>query len=263
MPSLTIDDRSLYYRFDGTDERPVIVLSHSLGLNHQMWDAQTADLLPHFRILRYDIRGHGASASPAGDYTIAELGADVLALTDALNIRQFAFCGLSLGGMIGQWLAVNAPDRLTKLVLANTSARLIHRQSMEDRRRTVLDKGMPAVIDIVIPRFFSQRMLASDSPHVEWARQTLSSTNPVGYAGCCAAIRDMDQTAILGSIRVPTLLIVGDHDVPMPWAEHGDVLAKAIRGARVVRLPAGHISNLEEPQAFTAALLHFLLPSRP
>jgi 3-oxoadipate enol-lactonase len=258
MPSITVDNRPVYYRFDGADDRPVVVLSHSLGLDHRMWDPQAADLLAHFRVLRYDIRGHGASAAPAGDYTIAALGADVLTLTDALHITQFAFCGLSLGGMIGQWLAVNAPERLTNLVLANTTARLVHRQAMEDRRKIVLDNGMAAVIDIVIPRFFSPQMIASGSPYVEWARQTVLSTDPIGYAACCAAIRDMDQTAALTGIRAPSLLIVGDYDVPMPWAEHGVVLANAIGSARVVRLPTGHISNLESPQSFTAALLDFL-----
>ena len=120
MPVLAIDGASSYYRLDGADDRPVIVLSHSLGLDHGMWDAQTADLLPHFRVLRPDTRGHGASSATPGDYSIAELGQDVLAIADACGVQRFAFCGLSLGGMIGQWLAVHAPDRVTHLVLANT-----------------------------------------------------------------------------------------------------------------------------------------------
>jgi 3-oxoadipate enol-lactonase len=261
MPLLTIDNRSVYYRLDGADDRPTLVLSHSLGLDHGMWDAQAADLLPHFRILRYDIRGHGASASPPGDYTIPELGRDVLALADALNVSQFAFCGLSLGGMIGQWLGVNAPNRVTRLILSNTTPRLIDRQPMEDRRRTVLDKGLHAIVDFVMGRFFSPAMLASNSPHVASARRTLLATNPIGYAGCCAAIRDMDQTATVAKVHVPTLVIGGDYDVPMPWREHGEVLAKTIPGARFVRLPAGHISNLEQPESFSAALRDFLLPA--
>jgi 3-oxoadipate enol-lactonase/4-carboxymuconolactone decarboxylase len=259
MPLLTTANRTVFYRLDGADERPVLVLSHSLGLDHGMWDAQAHDLIQLYRILRYDTRGHGASDAPGGDYTIAELGNDVLALADACGVRQFAFCGLSLGGMIGQWLAVNAPDRLTHLVLANTTARLTHPQSMEDRRRTVLEKGMAAVADTVMPRFFSPRMLASGSPSVASARRTLLSTTPAGYAGCCAAIRDLDHRTLLPQIRVPTLVIAGDDDVPMPWPEHGEVLAQAIPGARALRLPAGHISNLERPRSFSAALLDFLV----
>jgi len=259
MPLLKISDRHAYYRIDGSDDQPALVFSHSLGLDHGMWDAQAADVQPYFRVLRYDIRGHGASAAPARDYTIAELGADVLALADACNLRQFALCGLSLGGMIGQWLAVNAPDRLTHLVLANTTARLSEPQSMEDRRRTVLEKGMAAVADAVMARFFSPRMLSSGRLSVASARRTLLSTSPTGYAGCCAAIRDLDHLTLLPQIRIPTLVIAGDYDVPTPWPAHGEVLAHAIPGARALRLPAGHISNLERPRSFSAALLGFLV----
>ena len=260
MPLLTIGNGSCYYRLDGAPTGPVLVLSHSLGLDHGMWDAQAADLLPHFRVLRYDTRGHGASSAPPGDYAIAELGRDVLAIADACGVERFAFCGLSLGGMIGQWLAAHAPERLTHLVLANTSSRLSDPQPMEARRRAVLDGGMSAIEDLVMGRFFSPAVLASSSPQVETARRTLLSTSPVGYAGCCAAIRDMDQTELLARIHVPTLVISGDLDVGMPWDGHAAVLAQAIAGARVVRLPAAHISNLERPRSFTAALLDFLVP---
>ena len=247
MPLLANGNASFYYRLDGAPDRPVLVLSHSLGLDHGMWDAQAADLLPHFRVLRYDTRGHGASSATPGDYSIAELGRDVLAIADACGVERFAFCGLSLGGMIGQWLAAHAPERLTGLVLANTTSRLSDPQPMEARRRAVLEGGMSAIEDLVMGRFFSPAVLASPSPQVETARRTLLSTNPVGYAGCCAAIRDMDQTGLLARIRVPTLVISGDLDVGMPWDDHAAVLARAIAGARVVRLPAAHISNIERP----------------
>jgi 3-oxoadipate enol-lactonase / 4-carboxymuconolactone decarboxylase len=261
MPLLTIGDASCYYRLDGAADRPVIVLSHSLGLDHGMWDAQAADLLPHFRVLRYDTRGHGASSATPGDYSIAELGRDVLAIVDACGVERFAFCGLSLGGMIGLWLAAHASERLTHLVLANTTSRLSDPQPMEARRRAVLDNGMSAIEDLVMGRFFSPAVLASPSPQVGTARRTLLSTNPVGYAGCCAAIRDMDQTELLARIRVPTLVISGDLDVGMPWDAHAAILTRAIEGARAVRLPAAHISNLERPRSFSAALLDFLVPA--
>jgi 3-oxoadipate enol-lactonase/4-carboxymuconolactone decarboxylase len=261
MPLLTIGNASCYYRLDGAADRPVIVLSHSLGLDHGMWDAQAADLLPHFRVLRYDTRGHGASSATPGDYSIAELGRDVLAIVDACGVERFAFCGLSLGGMIGLWLAAHASERLTHLVLANTTSRLSDPQPMEARRRAVLDNGMSAIEDLVMGRFFSPAVLASPSPQVGTARRTLLSTNPVGYAGCCAAIRDMDQTVFLARIRVPTLVISGDLDVGMPWDSHAAILTRAIEGARAVRLPAAHISNLERPRSFSAALLDFLVPA--
>jgi len=227
-----------------------------------MWDAQAADLLPHFRVLRYDVRGHGASSAPPGDYSIAELGRDLLAIADACDVPCFAFCGLSLGGMIGQWLAVHAPERVTHLVLANTTSRLSDPQLMEARRRAVLENGMTAIEDLVMGRFFSPAVMASPSPQVSSARRTLLSTNPVGYAGCCAAIRDMDHTGLLSQIRVPTLVISGDLDVGMPWDGHAAVLTRAIEGARALRLPAAHISNIERPRSFSAALLEFLVPSQ-
>jgi 3-oxoadipate enol-lactonase/4-carboxymuconolactone decarboxylase len=261
MPVIPTGAASSYYRLEGVPGRPVIVLSHSLGLDHGMWDAQTADLLPYYHVLRYDTRGHGASSVAAGDYSIAELAQDVLALADAVGVARFAFCGLSLGGMIGQWLGAHAPDRLTHLVLANTSSRLPDPQPMEARRRAVLEHGMSAVEELVMGRFFSPAVLASASPQVATARATLLSTDPIGYAGCCAAVRDMNQTELLARITVPTLVISGDLDVGMPWDAHAAVLARDIAGARVVRLPAAHISNIERPRSFSAALLDFLVPS--
>lgn len=261
MPLLAIGSERHYARFDGRDDRPVLVFSHSLGLDHAMWDAQAADLLPFFRVLRYDIRGHGASTASPGDYTIAQLGADVLAIADAYGVHEFAFCGLSLGGMIGQWLAVHAPDRTTALVLANTTARVADPSAMEARRRAVLDGGMQAIEDMVMSRFFSPGTIASNAPAIASARRTLLATNPTGYAGCCAAIRDMDQRPLLEQIAAPTLVISGDADVGMPWDGHGAVLASSIPGARAIRLPAAHISNLEKPRSFTRALLDFLVPA--
>lgn len=263
MAFVEIDGFRHYCRDDGSDERPVLMLSHSLGLDHGMWDPQAAEWLTHFRLLRYDIRGHGASAATPGDYSIERLGRDALAIADAARIERFAFCGLSLGGMIGQWLAAYAPDRITHLILANTSARLTDPQGMETRLRMVVDGGMPAVVDQVMRRFFSSTTLDASLPYVDSARRAVLATDPVGYAGCCAAIRDMDQTAVLGSIKVPTLIISGDLDVAFPWDAHGTVLTQSINGSRAVRLVAAHLSNLELPRSFSTAVLEFLLPSTP
>ena len=254
-PSVT-----LYYRLDGADEKPVVVLSHSLGLDHGMWDRQVADLLPHFRVLRFDTRGHGASSDPPGDYHVEDLARDALALVDALGIQRFAFVGLSLGGMIGQWLALNASSRLTHLVLANTTARVSEPAAMEERRKTVLASGMSAIVDTVMARCFSAETLSAGTAETAWARRTVLATSPVGYAGCCAAIRDMDHRGALGRFTVPTLVIAGDRDVSMPPAEHSHLLSSTIPGASIVHLRAAHISNLERPRTFSAALLDFLVP---
>src|SRR5204863_509873 len=149
---------------------------------------------------RYDTRGHGSSDIPLGDYSIERLGRDVIALTDALGIGTFAFCGLSMGGMIGQWLGATAPDRITHLVLANTSPRM-DAAAMETRRRTVLEGGIAAVADTVLGRFFSPETLARHDPDAASVRRTLLDTDPRGYAACCAAIRDMDQTGLLPQIQ--------------------------------------------------------------
>jgi len=260
LPFVNVDNTRIFYRLQGDDNRPAIVLSHSLGCDHGMWDVQTRDLLPHFRVLRYDTRGHGASDVPPEDCSIERLARDVIALTDALGIGKFAFCGLSMGGMIGQWLGACAPDRVTHLVLANTSSRM-DAAAMETRRQTVLEGGMAAVADTVLGRFFSPETLARHDADVASVRRTVLNTDPRGYARCCAAIRDMDQSKLLAQIRVPTMIIVGDRDVSTPWTGHGEVLSRNISGARVIHLPTAHLSNIERPRSFSAALLDFLIPS--
>jgi 3-oxoadipate enol-lactonase/4-carboxymuconolactone decarboxylase len=259
MPLLRLDDTTCYYRLEGRDDAPVLLLAHALGQDHGMWDMQAADLAPHFRVLRYDIRGHGASVATPGDYTIEQLGRDALTLAGALSIERFAFCGLSLGGMIGLWLAATAPERLTSLVLANTSARP-DAVRMEERRRAVQAGGISAVADAVMGRFFSPRRREENLPAVATARRTLLATDPEGYAGCCAAIRDVDLTPALGAIRLPVLVVSGEHDVSLPWTGHSEILATSIPGAGVVHLPTAHLSNIEAPRSFTAALFNFLLP---
>lgn len=261
MPSISLSDTTCFYRIDGVDAAPVVVFAHSLGLDHGQWDAQAADLQNHFRVVRYDLRGHGASGVTFGDYSIERLSRDALALLDGLGLPRVAWCGLSLGGMIGQWLGANAPERLTHLVLANTSPRLTDPSTMETRRMAVNQGGLTAIESLVMSRFFSPPVLAAVGPEVARARRTLLATNPVGYANCCAAIRDMDLTPLLGRIKVPTLVISGDRDVSMPWPDHGEKLVRAIPGARAVRLDAAHISNLEKPRSFTSALFDFLMPA--
>lgn len=260
MPFATIQKVRMFYRLEGTPGRPVLVLSHSIGTDHSMWEPQIADLLRYFQVLRYDTRGHGASDAPGSDYSIEMLGRDVLGLADGLQISEFAFCGLSLGGAIGQWMAANAPERVTHLILANTSPQFGPPANWNARIETVLKSGMSAIVDMVMQRFFSAETLAQKNAYAESIRRLLLGTDPVGYAGCCAALRDFDNTNSLSAIKAPTLVIVGDRDVSTPWSGHGEILAREIPGARAIHLPAAHLSNLERPRSFTAALLEFLRP---
>ncbi len=253
MPFADSPGCRIYFRLQGSSEKPLLVLAHALGTDHGLWDPQMAPLLRHFRVLRLDLRGHGASDAPPGDYSIAQLAADVLA---AAGEQRFSYCGLSLGGMIGQWLAAHHGDRLDRVVLANTSPRVADPRQFEARRLTVLEQGMTAVEPAAMQRFFT----TPASPAAATIRTTLLATNRLGYAGCCAAIRDMDNLPLLPDIRVPTLVIGGDQDQSTPWAGHGDVLATRIPGARVTKIASAHLSNLERPASFTHALLDFLLP---
>ncbi|HLY17337.1 MAG TPA: alpha/beta fold hydrolase [Bryobacteraceae bacterium] len=199
MPFAQSEGARIYYRLEGVADRPLLVMVHSLGADHGMWDPQAAALAGHFEVLRMDLRGHGASDAPAGDYSIALLGRDVLAAVAAAGRREFAYCGLSIGGMIGLWLAAHSGDRLTGLVLANTSPRMADPTLFEARRRTVLEQGIGAVADAVIERFFSERMRSAKDPAVSSVRNVLLATNPVGYASCCAAVRDMNQVELMAA----------------------------------------------------------------
>jgi 3-oxoadipate enol-lactonase/4-carboxymuconolactone decarboxylase len=261
MPFATVDKTRLFYRLEGKPGLPVLILSHSIGCDHGLWAPQVAALHDHFQVLRCDTRGHGASDAPPGEYSVEQLGRDVLGVADTLGISQFAFCGLSLGGAIGQWLGRHARGRLSSLVLANSSPQFGPRANWEARIKAVREGGMAAIVDVVMPRFFSSETLARRDADASSIRSVLLGTNPVGYLGCCAALRDFDSGKWLGEIQVPALVIAGDRDVPTPWAGHGEILAREIPGAQSLRLQAAHLSNLERPRSFTAALLEFLRPA--
>jgi 3-oxoadipate enol-lactonase len=259
MPFADVTNTRLFYRLEGRSDLPALVLSHSLGCDLGMWAPQMPDLLDHFQVLRYDARGHGASATPAGDYTLDQLGQDVLALADKLKLPKFSFCGISMGGAVGQWLAMNAPQRLTKLVLANTAPKFGTAETWDARRKAVLEGGMGAIVEAIMQRFFS-----AENQQSVWAQSTRAivlGTNPIGYAACCTALRDADTRSDLGKISASTLVIGSEKDPSTPWEGNGSVLARDIPRAKAVRLESAHLSNLEQPRAFTTAVLEFLLSS--
>lgn len=255
---LTVDDGCrLAYRFDGPADAPVVVLSNSLGTAMDMWAAQVPALTQRHRVLRYDSRGHGRSTVPAGAYSMDRLGRDVVGLIDGLGLERVSFCGLSMGGMIGQWLGVRAPERLARLALCNTAAYMGPPSNWSARIDTVLASGMPAMVDAVIERWFTRPFRDAAPDAIAPVRAMLLATDPIGYAGACAAIRDMDQRPIAPLIKAPTLVIGGDHDPATPPAT-AVWLTEAISGARLTMLEAAHLSNIEQAERFTATLIDFL-----
>jgi len=243
MPFVEVNSIRIFHRFDGPPAAPPVVLSNSLGTNVGMWDGQIPSLAARFRVLRYDSRGHGQSAVPPGPYRIEDLGRDLIALLDALGIQRVRFCGLSKGGMVGMWLG--------------SHAHLPGRELWNARIEAVRTSGMAAVAPQVLERWFTPEFRARAPEAVEKIRQMLLTTPAAGYAACCEAIRDMDQRETIASIRAPTLVVVGSRDPATP-PEHGRAIADRIRGAKVVELPAAHLSNVEAAEGFTAAVVDFL-----
>ncbi len=257
MPHTDLADVRLHYRFDGAQEAPVVMLSNSLGTNMAMWDPQMPALVQRYRVLRYDSRGHGRSAVTPGPYNIEQLSLDVMGLLDALGLARVRFCGLSMGGMVGQWLGANAPQRLSQLVLCNTAAQIGTRETWNARIATVHQGGMAAIVDGVLARWYTEAFIAAAPAAIAATRAMLLATSAAGYTASCAAVRDIDLRASATRIGVPTLVIAGTHDAATP-PQDGCALAEWISGARYVELPAAHLSNVEAAPAFTAALTEFL-----
>ncbi len=261
MPTLTSGDATLNYRVDGNDYAPPLILSNSLGTDLEMWSPQLQLLAANFRVIRYDTRGHGASSVPPGPYTLDQLGNDVLALLDHLQIERAHFCGLSMGGLTGLWLAIHAPQRLSRVVLANTGAKIGTPDTWNSRIDALHDAGptgLPeSMCDAVVERWFTGRHRELAPAGVARIRQMLTETSGAGYAANCGAIRDADLRAQLMLIRVPVLVIAGTHDPSTPPAL-GHEIADAIPDAQYVELDAAHLSNLEQAGAFNAAVLRFL-----
>jgi 3-oxoadipate enol-lactonase len=248
----------LNYLLEGPEDAPVLVLSNSLGTSLEMWDDQAPVLRGRFRLLRYDTRGHGGSPAPPAPYAIEDLGGDVVRLLDRLGIERASFCGLSVGGMTGMWLAAEAPERVERLVLLCTSALLGPKGVWDERIATATEQGMAALVDGVIERWFTPAFRSENPGVVEKMAATLRETDPEGYAGCCAAIRDMDLRDRLPSIEAPTLVVSGAEDPATP-PEHGRLIRDAIPGARFEVVPdAAHIANVERPEEITSLILNHL-----
>ena len=248
----------LHYRIDGSESAPWLLLSNSLGTDYGMWEPQMPLWSQHFRVLRYDTRGHGKSALPPGPCAIADLADDALALLDHLGIARTHFCGLSLGGMTGMQFAVRHPQRLQRLALCNTSPYMGPASNWDARIAAVKSGGMHAVTEGVIGRWFTPRFREQAPEDVAKVQQMLLETSPEGYAACCAAIRDMDQRDSIRQIVKPALVISGSTDPATPPAD-GKLIADSIGSAKYVELDAAHLSNWEQVEKFGVAVKEFML----
>ena len=258
MPLLNADDGCpINVEVEGRADAPALMLSNSLGTNLHMWDDQVGDFAKHFRVIRYDRRGHGGSGVPEGPYSMERFGRDVLSVLDGLGVKKTNWCGLSMGGMVGQWLGANAPDRVEKLVLSNTNYHYADKGPWNDRIKTVREKGLAAMVDGNMQRWFTEGFRNRAPEVLTHMKAMFVATDPAGYVACCEAIRDMDFTASNPRITAPTLVIVGSQDAATPPAA-GEAIAKQIKGAKVVSLDAAHISNMEQPKQYTDAVLNFL-----
>lgn len=258
MPMIDADGCLLNVSVEGRDGGPTLMLSNALGCTLQMWEPQMAALSKLFRIIRYDRRGHGKSGVPPGPYSMERFGRDVLAILDDLNIAKTHWCGLSMGGMVGQWLGANAPERFDRIILANTNCYYPDPANWHARIKAVKDGGLAAIADTVIGGWLTAGFRERE-PHITAKIKAMLSASPIeGYIACCQALSTLDQRALLPRIKSPTLVIAGRHDPSTPVAA-GEYIRSRIPSASMTILDAAHISNVEQSHAFTEAVTGFLM----
>jgi 3-oxoadipate enol-lactonase len=249
---------TLAHRVDGPGDAPALVLSSSLGCTRAAWAPQLPALTGSFRVVSYDHRGHGQSPVPAGPYTVDDMGEDVISLLDRLEIERAHVCGLSLGGMVGMWLAVQHPARVDRLVLCCTFARNVPDAPWDDRIEAVRAGGPGAVADGVVARWLTPQFADREPETRAWLRAMLAGQPTEGYAAACAAVRDMDLLGSLSGVRAPALVIAGAQDEAAP-PPNVELVAQEIPGARFeVLSPAAHLANVERPEAFAELVLAHL-----
>ncbi|TAK47923.1 MAG: 3-oxoadipate enol-lactonase [Xanthobacteraceae bacterium] len=257
MPMIDADGCMIHVTVEGHDGGPTLMLSNSLGATLQAWEPQMAALTRQFRVVRYDRRGHGKSDVPPGPYSIGRLGRDALAVMDQLNLSRVHFCGMSMGGMIGQWLGAHAPERIDRLILSNTASYFPDPAVWNERIDAVREGRLGEIADRIMLNWFTADFRAREPALVARVRDMVASTPPQGYIGCCEAIRDMDHRDLLAQIIPPTLVIAGRHDPSTPL-ETAEFMRKHIPQASLTIIDAAHLSNIEQPYAFTEIVTGFL-----
>ena len=259
---ITANGISMNYTLEGPAQAPALIMSHSLATDLSMWDPTLPALTGKFRVLRYDTRGHGGTDAPTGAYTLDQLADDAKALLGALGIARAHWVGLSMGGMIGQTLALKAPDLFLSLSLCDTSSRIPAEAKplWQERIKTAETQGMEPLVESTLSRWFTEPFRKSRKDVIDKVAKMIRTTPPAGYAGCCHAISALDLTDRISAIKTPTIAIVGEDDPGTPVAAH-KVIHEKIAGSRLEIIPkAAHLANMEQPEAFNRALTSFLNP---
>jgi 3-oxoadipate enol-lactonase len=256
MPVIQSDGCPIYFEMTGPQDAPILMLSNSLGTNLHMWDAQVKPFTAAFRLLRYDRRGHGKSGVK-GPYTMEQFGRDAIAVMDAVGAQKVHWCGLSMGGMVGQWLGGKAPERIDRLILSNTSCYYASKDMWNDRLAVIAKSGLGAIADGVMNVWFTKDFRERSPDTVADMKHMLLQTPTDGYIGSAEAVRDMDHRDILPNIKAPTLIIAGRQDMATT-VEAAEFIRSRVPGASLTLLDAAHISNVELPGIYADTILGFL-----
>ena len=253
MPKFTSNDAEINYQTFGDASQPAIIFSNSLGTQFNMWQPQISFFEKKFYVICYDTRGHGASSAPQGPYSIEQLGTDVVHLLDHLNIEKASFCGISMGGLTGQWLAIHHPERFNHVIVCNTAAKIGQEQAWNDRAQLVREQGLKPIAETAASRWFTEPFIRSNTAIVESLSNDLGAGSPEGYASCCEALAKADVRADLKTITVPVLIIAGQQD-PVTTVADAQYLVNQIPNSQLIEINASHISNIECPEDFSHAL---------
>ncbi len=257
MPTFISNDAAINYATFGDASKPAIIFSNSLGTNYQMWQPQINFFKKDYFIVCYDTRGHGASTAPQGPYSIEQLGTDVVNLLDHLNIQKTSFCGISMGGLTGQWLAIHHPERFNHVIVCNTAAKIGQEQAWNDRAQLVREQGLKPIAETAASRWFTEPFIRSNTAIVESLSNDLGAGSPEGYASCCEALAKADVREQLKNITVPTLVVAGQKD-PVTTVADAQYIINNVRSSSLFEINASHISNIEQPKAFNQAMQSFL-----
>jgi 3-oxoadipate enol-lactonase len=257
MPMIDADGCPIHIEVEGREGAPALMLSNSLGTDLTMWNPQVKNFAEKFRLIRYDRRGHGQSGAPKGPYSMERFGRDVLAVLDALKIERTHWCGLSMGGMVGQWLGANAPGRIDRMIFSNTACYYSDKDLWNARIKLLREKGLTAIADAIIERWFTKGFRDRAPQTIAGMRDILVKTPLEGYVGCCEAIRDMDHREMLPKIKAPVLIIAGNQDLATT-VENAEFIRARVPGSKLTVIDAAHISNVEQPDIYTKTALEFL-----